>query len=72
MKTIILILIYIGVFFGLFFLLSLFGIFWQPYKQVISTEPWFQLYSVFIGWWVSIFPAVEYLSLHKDYFKRIF
>jgi|LakMenEpi03Aug12_release.lakeMendotaPanAssembly.Ray.scaffolds.fasta_scaffold189662_5 hypothetical protein len=56
---------------GFFFFLSVFGIIWsQSYYAVISDNHWFVLYALFIGWWVSMFPAREYYKKNEDYFNK--
>lgn len=46
--------IFVGTFFGLYFLISflaapIFG----PFMDIISNNGWFLLYTVLIGWWTS-------------------
>ena len=71
MKSLTCILIYIGSFLGLFFLLSLVGIIWTSYHDVIATESWWMIYSLFIGWWISIFPTREYYLKHIDILGKL-
>lgn len=71
MKYITLFLIYIFTFFFFFFLLSLLGLIWQPYLTTIRDGAWWALYSMFLGWWVAIFPAMEYYKRNEMYFNRI-
>ena len=72
MKSIILILIYVATFIGFFLTLSLIGTLWSDYKSIISNIDWFIIYTMFIGWWISIFPTREYYKLHEDYFDDVF
>jgi hypothetical protein len=72
MKTIILMLVYIGTFIGLFMLLSIAGILWIPYKEVLKQEGWILIYMFFIGWWTALFPTLEYYSNNKEYFDKVF
>lgn len=72
MKTIVLMLIYLGTFMGMFFLLSCIGMLWQSYVSVISDRSWFVAYSMFLGWWISLFPAGEYYNANKRYFAQTF
>ena len=72
MKSITLILIYLGTFMALFFLLSCFGMLWFSYIQVISDEGWFICYTVFFGSWLSAFPTREYYIANEDYFDNVF
>ncbi len=72
MKSIILILICLGTFTFFFFTLSLFGLLWEDsYKAVICNSNWFILYLIIFGWWLPIFPAMEYYHLNEDYFDNL-
>lgn len=71
MKWTILILIYIAAFMGMFFILSLIGMLWMPYSEVINNINWFMMYSLLIGWWIAAFPAFEYYCLNEDYFDNL-
>lgn len=72
MKSIVLILIYIASFFGFYLVLSLAGLIWYPYLEVIKNPAWVMIYSLLIGWWVASFPAREYYIKHASYFAKIF
>lgn len=72
MKSLIAILIYLGTFMGMFFLLSTIGILWTDYKSIITSNGWFMGYSLFLGWWIAIFPVREYYVKHQDYFSETF
>jgi hypothetical protein len=73
MKSINLILIYLGTFMCLFFLFSCIGLLWiDSYHTIISNNGWFMCYSMFFGWWTSIFPAREYYMAHEQYFHDVF
>jgi hypothetical protein len=72
MKSLFAILIYLGTFMGMFFVLSMIGILWTDYTTVISDDSWFMCYTVFLGWWMGIFPTREYYMMHKKYFSEIF
>lgn len=72
MKTIALILVYLGTFFGLFFALSAFGTVWVSYHDSVANISWFVSYTMLIGWWVAMFPAVEYYNNNLAYFKKVF
>ncbi len=51
MKVLAFILIWLALFAGFFFLLSLFGLLWYPsYRQIITDGDWFICYSLLIGW----------------------
>jgi hypothetical protein len=71
MKSITLILIYLGTFMGLFFTLSSIGMLWNNYSRIISDESWFICYTVFLGSWLSIFPTREYYVANEDYFDKL-
>ncbi len=64
-------LIYIGTFMFFFFLLSIIGTIWVSYYTVISEGGWWMIYSLFLGWWIAIFPAMEYYHKHKAYFNSL-
>jgi hypothetical protein len=72
MKSLIAILIYLGTFMSMFFLFSLIGTLWFNYTDVISNNGWFMVYSMFFGWWMSIFPTREYYVKNQDYFSEVF
>ena len=72
MKSLNLILIYLGTFMSMFFLFSLIGTLWFNYSDVISNNGWFMVYSMFFGWWMSIFPTREYYVKNQDYFSEVF
>ena len=58
---------------AVFLFLSLVGLLWSnTYLEVIQNKGWFMGYSIFIGFWVGIFPAREYYVKNEDYFDRIF
>lgn len=72
MKSIILISIYLTAFVLFYLLLSLIGIFFNPYTVIIQSSSWFISYSVFIGWWLASFPAREYYVHNEEYFDKVF
>ena len=72
MKSIILISIYITSFVLFFLLISLVGILFTPYTEIVTNHNWFMLYAIFLGWWLSIFPAREYYVYNEDYFDKVF
>jgi hypothetical protein len=73
MKSLIAILLYTGVFMGMFLLLSLIGFMWgSTYTEVLADHSWFFVYAIFIGWWVSLIPLREYIGKHQDYFNEYF
>jgi hypothetical protein len=73
MKTINLFLIYIMSFMLFFFILSAIGMLWgNSYHTCISDGAWFIIYALFIGSWMSVFPAREYYLYNEEYFDRVF
>ena len=70
MKSLIALFIYVGTFMAVFFALSLVGLLWaDDYYSIVATQQWFILYSIFIGWWVSLLPTREYYMHHQKYFE---
>ena len=61
MNSIKIILIYILTFIGIYFVLSLLVMLFNghDYLKAISSVDWFGMYTIFIGWWVALFPAYE-------------
>lgn len=73
MKMLGLILLSIIYFFGYFFLFSLVGLLWvDGYKLVISNVGWFFLYSICLGWWLTILSVIPYYNRFEFYFKDLF
>ena len=72
MKSIILIGTYLVSFVLFFLLLSLIGVFFTPYSEIITNHNWFMVYAMFLGWWLAIFPAREYYISQEKYFDRVF
>ena len=72
MKSIILIGTYLVSFVLFFLLLSLIGVFFTPYNEIITNHNWFMVYAMFLGWWLAIFPAREYYIHHEKYFDKVF
>ena len=72
MKSIILIVIYFVSYIFFFLMLSSVGMFFVPYLEVITSDGWFIGYTLFFGWWLSIFPAREYYIKNEEYFERVF
>lgn len=70
MKSLALIMIYTCTFLGMFFFLSSIGLLWNnSYGGIISDPTWFMLYTLFLGWWIAIFPTREYYMHHEKYFQ---
>lgn len=74
MKSITLFCIYIVTFFGFYMFLSLGGLILSEssYLSILHDGGWFYIYFIFIGWWISVFPAREYWIKHEDKFEEIF
>lgn len=70
MKTIFLISIYIASFMLFYLMLSLLAMVFMPYQEAISDREWFVIYTLFIGWWVAAFPALEYRRCNEEYFNK--
>lgn len=72
MRTITLFIIYFVSFIFFYLLLSTIGMFFYSYVEVITSHDWFVMYSIYIGWWISVFPAREYYIANSEYFDEIF
>jgi len=73
MKSLIVFIIYVSTWMLGFLTLSLVGLLWvDSYHQIISNPNWFMMYSLLIGWWLSILPAREYYSHNEQYFNKHF
>lgn len=72
MKSIILVGTYLVSFVLFFLLLSLIGVFFNPYSEIITNHNWFMVYTMFLGWWLAIFPAREYYISKQAYFDKVF
>jgi len=60
MKSLLLMIIFTGIFMGAFFALSAIGLLWcDSYRAIISNTDWFMCYFLFIGWWVAMIPTHE-------------
>jgi hypothetical protein len=74
MKSIILLGIYLLSFVSIYMMLSLVGLVFSnaSYVDILRSSPWSMIYSLFFGWWLSIFPAREYYLLNQSYLDRVF
>jgi hypothetical protein len=74
MKSITLLGIYLMSFVSIYMMLSLVGLVFSDasYFDILHSNGWSVIYSLFIGWWMSIFPAREYYLIHQLYFERVF
>jgi hypothetical protein len=67
MKTLALITIYVLSFICIFYIISLIGIIFTPYTQIITNDGWRTVYCMFFGWWLAFLPARElYIQLKWD------
>jgi hypothetical protein len=74
MKSIILLGVYLLSFVSIYMMLSLVGLVFSDasYIDILRSSPWSMIYSLFFGWWLSIFPAREYYLVNEQYFERVF
>ncbi len=72
MKSINLILIFIGSFILFYLLFCLPFAFFTPYMEIVQDEGAFIGYFVFFGWWLPAMPACEYYEANRAYFKKVF
>jgi hypothetical protein len=58
----------------IYMMLSLVGLVFDStsYIDILHGQTWSVIYSLFFGWWMSIFPAREYYLIHQSYFERVF
>ena len=72
MKTLTLMAIYVASFITIFLMLSLVGyVFGTPYMEIIHSQNWQVVYSIFFGWWLPIFPCREYYLKYEAYFDEV-
>ena len=74
MKSIILLGVYLLSFVSIYMMLSLVGLVFSDtsYVDILRNNNWTIMYSLFFGWWMSIFPAREYYLLNQSYLDRVF
>lgn len=72
MKSIILVTTYLLSFILFFFIISSIGLLWSSPMDVYTSKDWFMIYSMFLGWWLAIFPAREYYISNEEYFDKVF
>lgn len=74
MKSITLLAIYLLSFIIIYMMLSLIGLVFSnaSYVDILHSNGWGPVYCLFLGWWLSIFPAREYYLVHQSYFDRVF
>jgi succinate-acetate transporter protein len=73
MKAITCIMIFLFYFMFFYFLLSAIGLLWSDsYVNCIRSGGWFAVYSIFIGWWLAMFPTREFYYRHEQDLKHVF
>ena len=74
MKSIALLGIYLMSFVIIYMMMSLVGLVFSDasYVDVLRSQPWGAIYTLFFGWWMSIFPAREYYLMNQSYLDRVF
>ncbi len=72
MKSIILITTYLASFVLFFLIISSIGLLWCTPSEIYLDRTWFMVYSLFLGWWLAIFPAREYYISKQAYFDKLF
>jgi hypothetical protein len=69
MKTLALLITYVLSFVCMFYIISLIGIIFTPYGQIVVNDGWRVVYCMFFGWWLAILPTRElYIQLKWDVF----
>lgn len=72
MKSLLLLAIYIASFIIIYFIVSFPAyIFVGSYKAVIYNSTWQLMYTLFVGWWLAVYPAREYYIKHEKEFIKI-
>ena len=67
MKTTKSMIIYFITFISAYFLISIFvSLFYQDYVICITDRTWLLIYSLFLGWWISMIPALEYSESNNN------
>jgi hypothetical protein len=74
MKSIILLGVYLLSFIIIYMMMSLVPLVFSDtsYVDILRNNNWTIMYSLFFGWWMSIFPAREYYLLNQSYLDRVF
>jgi hypothetical protein len=74
MKSIILLGVYLLSFIIIYMMMSLVPLVFSDisYVEILRNNNWTIMYSLFFGWWMSIFPAREYYLLNQSYLDRVF
>jgi len=74
MKSIILLGVYLLSFVSIYMMMSLVPLVFSDtsYVEILRNNNWTIMYSLFFGWWMSIFPARKYYLLNQSYLDRVF
>ena len=74
MKSIIFLGVYLLSFVIIYMMMSLVPLVFSntSYVDILRNNNWTMMYSLFFGWWMSIFPAREYYLLNQSYLDRVF
>ena len=74
MKSIIFLGVYLLSFVIIYMMMSLVPLVFSDtsYVDILRNNNWTMMYSLFFGWWMSIFPAREYYLLNQSYLDRVF
>lgn len=74
MKSIALLGIYLMSFVIIYMMFSLLGLVFTDhnYVDILRSDGWSAIYTLFLGWWMASFPAREYYSQNEEYFDRVF
>jgi preprotein translocase subunit SecY len=74
MKSIIFLGVYLLSFVIIYMMMSLVPLVFSntSYVDILRNNNWTMMYSLFFGWWMSIFPAREYYLINQSYLDRVF
>ena len=74
MKSIALLGIYLMSFVCIYMMLSLVGLVFSDtsYVDILHSNAWTMIYSLFFGPWMAFFPAREYYLTQQSHFDRVF
>ena len=74
MKSIIFLGVYLLSFVIIYMMMSLVPLVFSDtsYVDILRNNNWTMMYSLFFGWWMSIFPAREYYLVNESYLDKVF
>ena len=72
MKTLILILVYLGSMVLFYVLMSCIGLLWMSWHDIMASDGWRIVYFAFIGWWLAAFPAMDYYKQNEEWLDKVF